>query len=48
MGGVARRAWARNDNAIDTVVDWNRANGGRGHVTVPNISDAALLDRLVD
>ena len=48
MGGVARRAWARNDNAIDTVVDWNRANGGRGHVTVPNISDTSLLDRLVD
>ncbi len=26
MGGVARRAWARNDNAIETVNTWNRAN----------------------
>ena len=48
MGGVARRAWARNDNAIDTVSEWNRNNAARGHVTVPRIADEALLDRLVD
>jgi urocanate hydratase len=47
MGGVARRAWARNDNAIETVDTWNRANAARGHVTVPRIADSALLDRLV-
>jgi len=48
MGGVARRAWARNDNAIETVDTWNRANAARGHVTVPRVADSALLDRLVD
>jgi len=48
MGGVARRAWARNDNAIETVETWNRANAARGHVTVPRVADTALLDRLVD
>jgi len=48
MGGVARRAWARNDNAIETVDTWNRANAARGHVTVPRVADPALLDRLVD
>jgi len=48
MGGVARRAWARNDNAIETVDTWNRANAARGHVTVPRLADSALLDRLVD
>ena len=48
MGGVARRAWARNDNAIETVDTWNRANAARGHVTVPRVADLALLDRLVD
>jgi len=48
MGGVARRAWARNDNAIETVETWNRANAARGHVTVPRVADSALLDRLVD
>jgi urocanate hydratase len=48
MGGVARRAWARNHNAIETVDTWNRANAARGHVTVPRVADSALLDRLVD
>ena len=48
MGGVARRAWARNDNAIETVETWNRANAARGHVTVPRVAGTALLDRLVD
>ena len=47
MGGVARRAWARNDNAIETVDTWNRANAARGHVTVPRIAGADLLERLV-
>jgi urocanate hydratase len=48
MGGVARRAWARNDNAIETVNTWNRANAARGHVTVPRIASDLLLNRLVD
>ena len=48
MGGVARRAWARNQNAIETVDTWNRANAARGHVTVPRVAESALLDRLVD
>ena len=47
MGGVARRAWARNDNAIETVDIWNRANAARGHVTVPRIANETLIDRLV-
>jgi urocanate hydratase len=47
MGGVARRAWSRNDNAIETVDIWNRANAARGHVTVPRVADFALLDRLI-
>ncbi len=47
MGGVARRAWARNRNAIDTVATWNRANAARGHVTVPRLADESLLERLL-
>ncbi|MCU0305456.1 MAG: urocanate hydratase [Thermoanaerobaculales bacterium] len=47
MGGVARRAWARNPNAISTIGDWNAANAERGHVTVPRLVDADLLDRLI-
>jgi urocanate hydratase len=48
MGGVARRAWARNDNAIETVSTWNAANAARGHVTVPRVADARLLESLID
>ena len=48
MGGVARRAWARNDNAIETVDVWNRANAARGPVTVPRITDDQLLEDLLD
>ena len=48
MGGVARRAWARNDNAIETVSTWNRANAARGHVTVPRVADDELLEELID
>lgn len=48
MGGVARRAWARNPNALDTVAEWNARNAERGHVTVPRVADQDLLDRLVD
>jgi urocanate hydratase len=47
MGGVARRAWARNDNAVETVDAWNQANRERGHVTVPRIADSSLLEKLV-
>jgi urocanate hydratase len=47
MGGVARRAWARNENAIETVNTWNRANAARGHVTVPRVADDRLLEQLV-
>ena len=48
MGGVARRAWARNGNAIETANTWNYVNAARGHVTVPSLADPELLDRLVD
>ncbi len=42
-GGVARRAWARNPNAIETVTAWNERQAGRGHITVPAIADGELL-----
>ncbi|MCJ7756199.1 MAG: urocanate hydratase [Thermoanaerobaculales bacterium] len=47
MGGVARRAWARNNNAIETVNTWNRTNAARGHVTVPRVADDRLLEGMV-
>ncbi|HQP75203.1 MAG TPA: urocanate hydratase [Acidobacteriota bacterium] len=47
MGGVARRAWARCANSIDTCVAYNQDAPGN-HVTIPFLADDALLERLVD
>ncbi|MCF7740303.1 MAG: urocanate hydratase [Candidatus Marinimicrobia bacterium] len=47
MGGVARRSWARNENAVATVKKWNKDNENKGHITLPNIADDDLLDELV-
>jgi urocanate hydratase len=44
MGGVARRNWARNDNAMATVVAWNERHRGAGHITIPFLVDETLLD----
>jgi len=44
-GGVARRSWARNENAIATSIGYNLK--GKGHVTVPRLADDELLDRIL-
>lgn len=44
MGGVARRSWARNPNAIDTASAWNDAHADIGAITIPTPVDEALLD----
>ena len=44
MGGVARRAWARNEPAMETAAAWNRANASRGQITLP----APVADGLVE
>ncbi|MGL4403385.1 MAG: urocanate hydratase [Fusobacteriaceae bacterium] len=48
MGGVARRAWARNNNSIETVIEYNRNNEGQDHITLPYIAEEALISKLVD
>ena len=48
MGGVARRNWARNENALATSVEYNRNYKGRGHITIPYIADDTLVDKTVD
>lgn len=35
MGGVARRAWARNENAITTSMEYNEIMEGQDHITLP-------------
>jgi hypothetical protein len=39
MSGVARRSWARNENSIETVIEFNKMNEGTDHITVPYIAD---------
>ncbi len=48
MGGVARRAWARNPHALETCEDYNRNHGDLGAITLPHPVDSSLLDRLLD
>ncbi|HSQ35475.1 MAG TPA: urocanate hydratase [Candidatus Binatia bacterium] len=48
MNGIARRAWARNENAMETAAAWNEQHPGRGHITLPYVADDKLVDELVD
>ncbi|MBS4022611.1 MAG: urocanate hydratase [Dethiobacter sp.] len=48
MGGVARRAWARNENSISTGMDYNRENEGTDHITLPYIAGDEMVSALVD
>ena len=47
MGGVARRNWARNENAITTSMKWNQNNLDRGQITIPYLPEAGLIESLV-
>lgn len=46
MGGVARRAWARNQHAIETVAEFNGRRGD-GHITLPYPAEDEYLNALV-
>ena len=35
MIGVSRRAWARNENAVTTVMEYNEMYKGQDHITLP-------------
>lgn len=50
MGGVARRAWAGNTPAIETVQGWNNSSNSRvgtGEITLPFIADEKLLHAVI-
>lgn len=48
MGGVARRNWARNKNAIETSVQFNKAYEGQAVITIPHVADEALVKQAVE
>lgn len=45
MGGVSRRAWARNPHSIETSAQYNQR--GEGHITLPYLVADKVLDDLV-
>ncbi|MCU0644600.1 MAG: urocanate hydratase [bacterium] len=48
MGGVARRSWARNENAVETAMSWNIQHQQEGHITLPFLADDELIESLVN
>ena len=49
LGGVARRSWARNENAMSTIADWNEHHGDEGFsITEPYLASDELIDSLVN
>lgn len=49
MGGVARRSWARNANAMETVKEWNDTQTSNGFmITEPFLAEDALIDKLIE
>ncbi len=47
MGGVARRAWARNEHAIETAIEWNKNKGETGQITIPYVPEEGTVEELV-
>ena len=47
MGGVARRAWARNENSIETSIAYNEMRRGSDHITLPFLTDEGMVEGLV-
>jgi urocanate hydratase len=48
MGGVARRAWARNEHSMETGIGYNEKNRGSDHITLPYLADEGMLRGLVE
>lgn len=48
MGGVARRSWARNENAMETVIEYNKQFKDTDQITIPYLPQESLIDSLVN
>ncbi len=44
MGGVARRSWARNPNAMAVSEEFNETHGNYYHITMPYIADDSVIN----
>ena len=47
MVGVSRRAWARNENSIETCVEYNRTHSGKDHITLPFVASDDLIAKVI-
>lgn len=48
MGGVARRAWARNPASIETSMDYNKKHKGSAQITIPYLVDDRLIEKMTE
>ncbi len=47
MGGVARRSWARNENAMNTVREFNQSHADGYHITEPYLVNEEIIAKIV-
>ena len=48
MCGVARRAWARNPNSIETAIEFNQKFSETDHITLPFVPEEKLIIKIVE
>ena len=48
MVGVSRRSWARNENALATVAEYNKLYEGKDHITMPFVADDVVVKEALD
>jgi len=48
MGGVARRNWSRNPNAMEVAIEYNQKNDNSDQITIPFRAEDSLIGQVVD
>ena len=48
MGGVARRSWGRNENAMSTTRDFNQSHADGYHITMPHLAKDELIEKVIN
>ncbi len=48
MGGVARRNWSRNPNAMEVAIEYNQENENGDQITIPFLVDDAVVEGAVE
>jgi urocanate hydratase len=47
MGGVARRSWARNEHAMQTVEEFNHEHADSYRITTPHLADEEMIKKFL-